>query len=207
MSPDLFSSNNSSDLNALNIDLADASLRYYRKFYSLNEADSLFARLLKEVAWRQEYIKVYGVERPIPRLSAWYGDPGVSYSYSGIRGELAYWTPTLLSVKNRLEQVTAQTFNGVLVNQYRDGQDSVAWHSDDEVSLGPDPIVASVSFGQSRRFQLKHKSKASERYQIELGHGSLLLMLSGVQQSWLHQVPKTRREVGPRINLTFRHVI
>ncbi|KZZ73028.1 hypothetical protein A3766_20725, partial [Oleiphilus sp. HI0132] len=138
---------------------------------------------------------------------AWYGDPNISYSYSGIAAKPKNWTPLLQNIKILVEQRTGEIFNGVLVNRYRNGQDSVSWHSDDESSLGPDPIIASLSFGQSRYFQLKHKRKEGEKYQLELEHGSLLLMKSGVQKNWLHQAPKTRREVAERINLTFRRIM
>ncbi|KZY33358.1 MULTISPECIES: alpha-ketoglutarate-dependent dioxygenase AlkB [unclassified Oleiphilus] len=207
MTEDLFETSAHAYPEAIDIGLDGGALSYYRHFYSRSEADSLFKSLLCDIEWQQEYIQMYGVERPIPRLSAWYGDPNISYSYSGIAAKPKNWTPLLQNIKILVEQRTGEIFNGVLVNRYRNGQDSVSWHSDDESSLGPDPIIASLSFGQSRYFQLKHKRKEGEKYQLELEHGSLLLMKSGVQKNWLHQAPKTRREVAERINLTFRRIM
>jgi alkylated DNA repair dioxygenase AlkB len=117
------------------------------------------------------------------------------------------WTRPLLTIKNKIEKITQHQFNSVLLNQYRHGKDSVAWHSDDEPELGKEPIIASVSFGATRQFMLKHKFKAEkEPITLNLNSGSLLLMKDKTQECWLHQVPKTRKEVTPRINLTFRTI-
>jgi alkylated DNA repair dioxygenase AlkB len=207
MTLDLFESFPASHEDYIEIDLGDASLRYYANFMSSVEADETMRELRTRIEWRQEFISMYGAQHPIPRLSAWYGEEGVSYAYSGIEGEACLWFPELERLRARIESRTGEVFNGVLANFYRDGRDSVSWHSDDEPSLGSDPIVASLSLGSTRRFQLKHRMEQRETVSLELKHGSLLVMMSGTQKNWLHQVPKTRQVVGERINLTFRRIV
>ena len=140
---------------------------------------------------------------PIPRLTAWHGAAG--YVYSGIRLTPAAWTPPLLELKALAERLAGERFNSVLLNLYRDGRDSVSWHADNEPGLGRDPVIASLSLGAVRRFQLKHR-RLDERLALDLPHGSCLIMAGATQHHWLHQLPKTTRPVGPRINLTFRHM-
>ena len=142
-----------------------------------------------------------------PRLNAWYGDPGCRYGYSGTRFEPLPWTETLTDIKERLTATLGVAFNSMLANRYRDGRDSVAWHSDDEPELGRNPVIASVSLGATRRFTLKHKSRRDIRpLAVDLTHGSLLVMSGPTQHQWLHQIAKTTRIVGERINLTFRYI-
>ncbi len=194
------------------IELPDAQLRFWSKFL-LDEVDlkhkteSYFSLLQTEIQWQQETIRIAGVDRLTPRLTAWYGDPQAHYRYSGLAHKPLAWTPTLLAVKARLEQKTGEQFNSVLANWYRDGNDSVAWHSDDEPELGREPVIASVSFGATRTFQLKHKNDAKLSHKIALTSGSLLLMKGKTQSHWLHQVPKEPAVLEPRINLTFRKII
>jgi len=190
-----------------NIPLKDAAMCLVDGFLTEHEARILFNALRAEINWQQEQIVMYGKSHPVPRLSAWYGDAGVSYSYSGISASAISWTPSLKIIKQKIEAFSQCRFNGVLINLYRDGQDGVSWHSDDEVSLGVDPVVASLSLGETRRFQLKHRSEDNERYAMDLRDGCLLIMQSGMQKHWLHQVPKSRRSLGERINLTFRLVV
>jgi alkylated DNA repair dioxygenase AlkB len=140
---------------------------------------------------------------PIPRLTAWHGAAG--YVYSGIRLTPAPWTPPLLELKALAERLAGQSFNSVLLNLYRDGRDSVSWHADNEPGLGRDPVIASLSLGAVRRFQLKHR-RLPERLTLDLPHGSCLIMAGATQHHWLHQLPKTKAPVGPRINLTFRRM-
>ena len=166
------------------------------------QADDLFRRLREEVAWRQDQATVMGRTRPIPRLQAWYGEGG--YVYSGIRLSPLPWTEPLLWLKARAEELSGAAFNSVLVNLYRDGRDSVSWHADHEPGLGRNPVIASISLGAVRRFQLRHRRRQEARLSLDLPHGSLLVMAGATQHHWLHQVPKTGRVVGPRINLTFR---
>lgn len=177
----------------------------FRAFFSHAESDKFFHALLNDIFWKQEKIKLYGKEVDIPRLTAWYGDSGKSYSYSGISMMPAPWTDTLLEIKERVDREARVRFNSVLLSLYRSGQDSLSWHQDDEPELGEDPVIASVSFGATRSFQFKHKArKELRKVSIDLTHGSLLIMKGPTQRYWVHQVPKTPRSVGPRINLTFR---
>ncbi len=143
---------------------------------------------------------------PLPRLTAWYGDEGKSYTYSGIEQHPDPWTPTLKLIKSKVEEILEVTFNTVLLNLYRDGKDSVSWHSDDELELGENPIIASVSFGAVRRFSLKHKISKDYKIDLDLPNGSLLLMKGETQHFWQHQIAKTSKSVQPRINLTFRMI-
>lgn len=168
---------------------------------STEDADSSFSDLLENADWRQEHAVLFGRRIAIPRLTAWYG--AHAYGYSGIRHEPAELTPALTALKSTIEGVAGKRFNSVLINLYRDGRDSMGWHSDDEPALGPEPEIASLSLGAMRRFHLKHRTEG-DRVAIDLGHGSCLLMRGLCQTCWRHQLPKTRKRVGPRINLTFR---
>lgn len=188
------------------IDLPGAALQYFPNFFNSDRADEYLAALRNELEWRQEVIKMYGRDIDIPRLSAWYGEPEIAYSYSGIRSVATSWSRTLMLIKSEIENVAAISINSVLANLYRDGSDSVSWHADDEPELGESPIIASLSLGQTRTFQMKHKRDTQQKFQIDLMHGSLLIMSGDMQRNWLHQVPKTKRQVGERINLTYRYV-
>jgi alkylated DNA repair dioxygenase AlkB len=165
------------------------------------DADRLQGDLAGSIAWRQEVATVMGRRVPIPRLTAWHGEAG--YVYSGIAMQPAPWTPPLLELKRCAERHAGQAFNSVLLNLYRDGRDSVSWHADNEPGLGRNPVIASLSLGATRRFQLKHR-RSGARVALDLAHGSCLVMAGATQHHWLHQLPKTARPVGPRINLTFR---
>ena len=167
------------------------------------EADRLFAELMEVTPWRQETATVMGRRLPIPRLTAWHGERG--YVYSGIRMEPAPWNAPLLRLKGIAQKVAAQDFNSVLLNLYRNGRDSVSWHADNEPGLGREPVIASLSLGALRRFQLKHR-RTKALVSLDLPHGSCLVMAGATQHHWLHQIPKTARLVGPRINLTFRRM-
>ena len=206
MTFDLFSAPTTKSDNPQQISLPDGNVVLYPQFFSRNESDHYLRDLAEHVTWKQERIKLYGKEHDIPRLTAWYGDPGKSYIYSGIRVDAAPWTETLLAIKNQIETASGETFNSVLLNFYRKGSDSVSWHSDDEPELGKTPTIGSVSFGQERPFQLKHKRNPSLKHSILLPHGSLLIMRGDTQRNWLHQIPKSSKELSPRINLTFRTV-
>jgi alkylated DNA repair dioxygenase AlkB len=170
---------------------------------ALGEADAwrLFEQLIALTPWRQEVAMLMGRRVPIPRLTAWHGAAG--YVYSGIKMTPAPWNPPLLELKAVAEACARQAFNSVLLNLYRDGRDSVSWHADNEPGLGRDPVIASVSLGATRRFQMKHRRREA-RVALDLTAGSCLVMAGATQHHWLHQVPKTSRPVGPRINLTFR---
>lgn len=177
----------------------------YQNFFNQSESDRFFLELLKNINWQQDKIKIFGKEVDLPRLTAWYGDAGKSYTYSSITMNPNPWTKNLLSIKKRIEEKVNINFNSVLANLYRNGQDYVSWHSDDEKELGENPTIASVSFGATRRFLLRHKSnKNLETVDLSLGHGSLLIMKGSTQHYWKHQVPKTTKVKTERINLTFR---
>jgi alkylated DNA repair dioxygenase AlkB len=192
------------DAHDLGLDGGDAV--YFPRFFSQDESDRLLADLDETTVWRHETIKMYGKVVPIPRLSAWHGDLGRAYTYSNISMQPQPWTVTLTEIKARVEVKAETEFNSVLLNLYRHGQDSVAWHSDDEEELGEEPVIASVSLGATRRFQLRRRDRRDDRRELELGHGSLLLMRGSTQRNWEHQVPKTAKSVDPRINLTYRRV-
>lgn len=177
----------------------------YQNFFNQLESDLFFAELLNNINWQQDKIKIFGKEVNLPRLTAWYGDEGKSYTYSGITMNPDPWSQNLLSIKKRIEEKININFNSVLANLYRNGQDYVSWHSDDEKELGKNPTIASVSFGATRRFLLRHKSnKDLETVDLSLGHGTLLIMKGSTQHYWKHQVPKTAKVKTERINLTFR---
>lgn len=186
------------------LQLPDADIAFYPVFFNQQESDRLLTELTQTIDWRQDWITIYGRSLPQPRLTAWYADPGKSYTYSGITMVPAAWTPLLLELKTNVEAVSGVAFNSVLLNLYRDGQDSMGWHSDDEAELGPNPVIASFSLGGTRRFMLRHRQQRSLKHQLELTSGSLLLMQASTQHYWQHQIPKTKRPVAPRINLTFR---
>lgn len=185
--------------------LSDGDLIFFPAAFTKVEADRFLKSLKKETLWQQDNIKMYGKEIPLPRLTAWYGDSGRNYTYSGIAMNPHPWNSTLREVKQRVEQLSQVSFNSVLLNLYRTGSDGVNWHSDDEPELAPGHTIASVSFGDTRRFVMKHKTKTEvDKFELKLTHGSVLLMRGETQQHWLHQVPKTRKNVNSRINLTFR---
>jgi alkylated DNA repair dioxygenase AlkB len=179
----------------------DGLVRLHEAALASAAADRLFDALIAATAWRQEIATVMGRRVPIPRLTAWHGEAG--YVYSGIRMTPLPWSAPLLELKGVAEACAGEAFNSVLLNLYRDGRDSVSWHADNEPGLGRNPVIASISLGAIRRFQMKHRG-SGQRVALELPHGSCLVMAGSTQHHWLHQVPKTARAVGPRINLTFR---
>lgn len=182
----------------------EGEVNYLPSFFSKAESDHFFRLLIMEIAWKQEPIKIFGKTVMQPRLTAWYGDPGKTYSYSGITMKALDWTQSLLIIKQRIETVAPAVFNSALLNQYRNNLDSMGWHRDNEKELGPDPVIGSVSFGASRIFQFRHYLDKKVMISRELTHGSLLLMHGQTQHSWEHRVAKQGKEAGARINLTFR---
>lgn len=187
--------------------LPDAELIYYPGFIDNIRATSIFKTLYNTIAWQQDYIKVFGKVHAQPRLTALFGDSKQSYSYSGITMHPQKFTKELLELKDKVELFSKAKFTSVLLNLYRDGNDSNGWHADNEKELGKHPIIASVSFGESRWFHFKHRTLKEQRHKLLLEHGSLLLMKGEMQEYWLHQIPKTKRQVEPRINLTFRKLL
>lgn len=163
--------------------------------------EEVFARLVAETDWRAETVVVYGKRHQQPRLTAWHGD--AAYTYSGLTLEPRPFTPLLQTIRQAVEDVTGRHYNSVLLNYYRNERDSMGMHSDDEPELGPEPAIASVSFGATRSFILRHKRTGRTR-KLELTDGSLLFMAGTLQKNWLHGISKQARTIGPRLNLTFR---
>jgi alkylated DNA repair dioxygenase AlkB len=177
---------------------------YKPAFFSKAECDALIQVLKTNIRWNQETIQMYGKLLNTPRLTAWYGDNSKTYAFSGKKYDPYPWTDELLFIKQRVDAAAGITFNSVLLNLYRNGNDSVAWHADDEPELGINPVIASVSFGQMRRFDVRHKANKKQRYSVDLENGSLLIMKGELQHRWEHQVPKSAKALNQRINLTFR---
>lgn len=207
------------------IDLPGAEIALDRTWLPGAEADALLQVLLVTVPWETHRIRLFGREVASPRLSCWIGDPGASYVYSGTRFEPHPWPAALGVCRQRLAQACRVEFNSVLANLYRDGRDSMGWHRDDEPELGEQPVIASLSLGATRRFLIKPMAGAvsesrgpgfatrraadpgsGTRVAIELAHGSLLVMRGSMQRRYRHALPRTRKPVGPRVNLTFRRV-
>lgn len=197
---DLFSSQNA----PIRLPIIDAEVIYYPSFFKQKKANDLFKILSDTIQWQQDDIRVYGKVYPQPRLTALYANNSNKYSYSNITMVPHQFTKELLDIKKEIENVSSTIFTTCLLNLYRDGQDSNGWHADNEKELGPNPIIASVSFGEERWFHFKHKSEKKINQKILLQHGSLLIMSGTTQENWLHQLPKSKKITKPRINLTFR---
>jgi len=176
---------------------------YSPNFFSKTDSDLFLKSLTDNIIWKQESMNMYGKKVDFPRLTAWYGDNDKPYSFSGIKLSPQPWNEELLEIKNKIEPKALVNFNSVLLNRYRNGNDSISWHTDAEPELGKNPIIASVNFGATRTFQLRH-IQTKEKLEIELSHGSLLIMQGELQHFWQHQIPKTKEKIGERINLTFR---
>jgi alkylated DNA repair dioxygenase AlkB len=164
----------------------------------------VFARLLDETDWRQESVVVYGKRHLQPRLTAWHGEAG--YTYSGLHLAPLPMTPLLAQLRSAVESATGHRYNSVLLNYYRDGADSMGMHSDDEPELGPHPAIASLSYGATRSFVLRHK-RTGRTLKFDLAEGNVLLMAGALQKNWLHGINKTAKPTGPRLNLTFRYIV
>lgn len=201
MTLDLFQQANSEPQNIV---LPDADLLYWPAFFSSQDSEEWYSKLLEKVDWQEKTILMYGREVLVPRLSAWYADKTKNYTYSGSLHTPLDWSDELSTLKKQLEQTTAAQFNSVLCNLYRNEKDSVAWHSDDEPELGTQPVIASLSFGETRTFQFRRKDDHKQKFSLELASGSCLLMSGKTQQMWQHQIAKTNQSLKPRINLTFR---
>jgi len=186
--------------------LPEELLKYYPGFVDETASDELLKHFIKNTPWKQQIRKMYDKEVVTPRLTAWYGDPE-AFDYAALGNTAPIpWTKELLTIKNQVEPIAGIKFNSVLLNYYRDGNDSVAWHSDREEVLGKNPVIASVSFGQVRSFDIRKKADHSEKYAIKLEHGSFLLMKAGLQGNWEHRIAKSTKPMKSRVNLTFRVV-
>lgn len=183
----------------------DGALYWLRGFYPPGQARALFETLNKQLDWRQEQLFIYGRWLKVPRLMAWYGDSDAHYRYSGVDHVPLPWTAALLDLRTEVEAVCGQGFNSVLANLYRDGRDSMGGHADDEKELGANPVIASLSFGDSRLLRFRHIA-TGRKLDFELANGDLLVMAGELQHHWRHELPKTREAKQPRINLTFRTI-
>ena len=183
---------------------SDGEVYYFPQFFAPEESNALLQHLTDEVAWKQEPIIIFGRQVMQPRLTAWYGDGDTSYRYSGISMQPLAWTSGLQTIKKKVDACAGVRFNGALLNFYRNGQDSMGWHRDNEKELGPDPVIASVSFGAVRNFQLRRYGLKTDRLSIPLAHGSLLIMRGKTQHFWEHCLPKSAKTDTARINITFR---
>lgn len=175
-------------------------------FFQSNQADQHYKKLLSDLNWQSGAIKIFGKIHPIPRKQVLFADEGHTYGYSGKELTVENWNQTVFFIKKRIEDASGFEFNACLANLYRNGQDSNGWHADNERELGKNPVIASVSLGETRKFQLKHQI-TKQRIDIPLKHGSLLIMGGEMQHFWKHQIPKTKKVVEPRVNLTFRKLI
>ena len=189
------------------VELPDGCIRFSERMVAGVEERGWLAALLGQTNWRQERIRLFGRSYPTPRLTAWHGDPGARYRYSGLEMRPRPWTAVLEVIKGRVEAASGASFNSVLLNCYRDGRDGMGWHSDDEPELGAAPLIGSLSLGATRRFLLRHKSVPKRRLALELPGGSYLEMSGPTQRHWRHSVPKVAAPTGLRINMTFRTVV
>jgi len=193
------------ELESENLPMPDADVKFWRHVDLGLDSERLLQQLIDDSVWRQEKITVYGKPYLQPRLSAWHGD--LSYSYSGIRLEPLPWTTTLLEIRHRVENLVEHEFNSVLLNYYRDQKDKMGMHSDDEAELGPQPVIASLSLGETRTLLFRHRSRKDlKTLKLALPSASLLLMRGDTQKHWRHGINAEKHSCGPRINLTFRAV-
>jgi len=169
-------------------------------------ADAAFVALRERAGWRQDYLRMFGRLIAVPRLESWVADEGLDYTYSGIHHDPDPWSEELIALRDLVSEHAGATFNSVLCNLYRDGNDGVDWHADDESEFGPMPVIGSLSLGATRRFDLRRADAHAEKIELDLHHGDLVIMRGTTQALWQHRVPKTKKPVGERINLTFRTV-
>ena len=186
------------------INLPGAEINYIPNFFTHEDANFFFNNLKEHTPWRHDKITVFGKIYDQPRLTAFYANNNKAYKYSNIVMQPLVFDKEVQKIKQLVDAYCKEHFTSCLLNLYRDGSDSNGWHADDEPELGENPIIASISLGASRWFHLKHKKDSSLKSKILLEHGSLLVMRGETQHNWLHQIPKTKKIISPRINLTFR---
>ncbi len=184
----------------------EGEVLYYGRIFSSQEALSYLDKMLQEIEWKNDEAIIYGKHIITKRKAAWYGDSNYSYTYSNTTKHALPWTLDLLVLKERVEELTGTVFNSCLLNLYHDGNEGMAWHSDDEKSLGKNTCIASLSFGAERKFSLKHKV-SKDTVSLVLENGSLLVMKGSTQTHWQHSLPKTTKVKSPRVNLTFRTIV
>ena len=183
----------------------DGELYLLKAFYSVDAADKLLKQLSDKLDWQEEQLFIFGRWLKVPRLMCWYGGDGVEYKYSGVSHTPLPWLSELQAIRKNIEPHCGVSFNSVLANLYRNGQDSMGCHADDEKELGRNPVIASLSLGATRIFRLDHKY-SKQRLDLDLAHGDLLIMAGAMQHHWKHSIPKTKKPKDARINLTFRHI-
>jgi alkylated DNA repair dioxygenase AlkB len=195
--------------------ISDRSVEYFLENDSTDWRNAKWKELSAEefsrirfsnINWKQDHIKLYGKDIALPRLTAWYGDSGKTYTYSGITSKPNAWNKGLLYLKQQVELCAGVAFNSVLLNWYRDGQDSLNWHADDEKELGRKPVIASANFGETRDFLVRRNDDPSTKLVLPLKHGTLLIMRGELQHFWQHSIPKRKNVSGSRFNLTFRRI-
>ncbi|WP_414638584.1 alpha-ketoglutarate-dependent dioxygenase AlkB family protein [Arenimonas sp.] len=186
--------------------IPDGTLHFKPDWLPRAEADEVLAGLMDSIRWETHRIRMFGREVDSPRLSCWIGDSGASYVYSRTRFEPRPWPAALQALRPRIDAAAGVVMNSVLANLYRNGQDAMGWHSDDEPELGTRPVIASLSLGGTRRFAFKHRRDPTKKFALDLAHGSLLIMSGDTQANWRHALPRTARTVAPRLNLTFRRI-
>jgi len=184
----------------------DLKVRIEENFFNTTDSDELLTKLISKLPWESMVIKMFGRNTKIPRLQCWVGDEGCDYKYSGKKLHRQSWTKDLTMIREKIYEEFKIDFNSVLVNYYRDGRDSMGWHSDDEKELGPNPTIASISFGSERDLVFRNKI-SKETLSIAQVQGCLILIDGKTQKNWQHSIKKTRKVIGPRINLTFRNII
>ena len=184
----------------------DLKIRIEENFFNPIDSDEFLTKLISKLSWESMVIKMFGKDKTIPRLQCWIGDEGCNYKYSGKKLNRQNWTKDLTMIRKKIRKELKIDFNSVLVNYYRDGKDSMGWHSDDEKELGPSPTIASISFGSERDLVFRNKINR-ETLSIPQAHGCLILIDGKTQKNWQHSIKKTRKVIGPRINLTFRNII
>ncbi len=188
-----------------NLNLTNGEVIFYPRLFPQSESQQLFTDLLNQIEWKQEPIKIFGKSVMQPRLTAYYGTE--TYTYSSVTMQPLPWNTPLLQIKEKIEPLVNTNFNGVLLNLYRNGQDYMGWHSDDERELAPDSIIASLSLGETRRFIFRRRDNHQIKVELSLGDGDFLVMGGDTQKFWQHQVPKVAKSTQPRINLTFRVIV
>jgi len=202
---DLFQNSDKPDF--LQIPVEHGLLIYYPEFIDKSASVRLMIRLQQEISWKQETIRIFGKSYLTPRLTAWYGEAGKLYSYSGLKLSPNPCTDSLLEIKSLIEDSVKLSFNSVLLNWYRGGNDSMGWHADDEKELGINPEIASLSLGETRTFRFRYKKNHRNSFGLPLENGSLLLMAGEIQHYWQHSLPRTAKRSCDRLNLTFRNIV
>jgi len=186
--------------------LDGGELLWVPRFLGPEAADAALAAIDAGIAWERHHVRIFGRELPAPRLSCWIGDPGAAYTYSRVRFDPRPWPAVLDPIRTKVAAVAGESFNSVLANRYADGRDCMGWHADDELELGSQAVIASLSLGATRRFVMRRRD-GHARCELALHHGSLLVMRGDTQANWQHALPRTAKLVGLRINLTFRRIV